>query len=167
MVGHQHQFPFCVRTPRRPLECTGRLFLPELPAAAPVGTPPRGISGVFDLARLCARNAWPGRRAAGELWRMAKEYQAEASETHLKCGTNHRWFRDIDLKRVDDSGQAQITYTRAAIRTTPAVSIRISSSSNPGIKRTLRMGTLNQVPDTKGYIAAGTEAKMWIWNLDA
>jgi hypothetical protein len=30
MVGHQHQFPFCVRTPRRPLECTGRLFLPEL-----------------------------------------------------------------------------------------------------------------------------------------
>jgi hypothetical protein len=31
----------------------------------------------------------------------------------------------------------------------------------------LRMGTLNQVPDTEGYLAAGTEAKMWIWNLDA
>jgi hypothetical protein len=29
------------------------------------------------------------------------------------------------------------------------------------------MGTLNQVPDTEGYLAAGTEAKMWIWNLDA
>jgi hypothetical protein len=35
------------------------------------------------------------------------------------------------------------------------------------MKRILRMGTLNQVPDTKGYLVTGTEAKMWIWNLDA
>ena len=33
-----------------------------------------------------------------------------------------------------------------------AVSIRISSSSKPGTKRTLRMGTLNQVPDTEGIV---------------
>ena len=47
------------------------------------------------------------------------------------------------------------------------MSIRISSSSKPGIKRMLRMGTLNQVPDTEDYLAGGTEAKMWVWNLDA
>ena len=47
------------------------------------------------------------------------------------------------------------------------MSIRISSSSKPGMKRMLRMGALKQVPDTEGYLAVGTEAKMWIWNLDA
>ena len=37
---------------------------------------------LVDLTQLCARNAWTttSSEVADELWRMAKEYQAQAAE---------------------------------------------------------------------------------------
>jgi len=84
---------------------------------------------LVELARMCARNKLLS-------WVIS-----------LKSATNP----DPALKTAT-SRQTQITYTRAAIRTTLTVSIRISSSSKPGTKRTFRMGTLNQVPDTEGIV---------------
>jgi autotransporter passenger strand-loop-strand repeat protein len=51
--------------------------------------------------------------------RIAKEYQAQASE--LSESAEIWLVRDISSNWSDDSRQAQITYTKAAIRTTPAV----------------------------------------------
>ena len=41
-----------------------------------------GIDRLVELARMCARNAriTTSRDVADELWRMAKEYQAQAAE---------------------------------------------------------------------------------------
>jgi hypothetical protein len=37
---------------------------------------------LVELAKMCARNAWTttSNEVAEELWRMAKEYQAQAAE---------------------------------------------------------------------------------------
>jgi hypothetical protein len=105
---------------------------------------------LLELARLCGRNARiaTSREVADELWRMAREYRAQAAK--LYGGTVPRNWRPSRwlAASVVDGDKPQITYTRAAIRTTPAATIRTSASSNRGTKSTLRMGTLNQVPDT-------------------
>ena len=93
---------------------------------------------LVELARMCARNAriTTSRDVADELWRMAKEYQAQAAEMgdFPEIGANP----DLSPKNGRrQARQTQITYTRAPIRTMLAVSIRISSSSKPATKRTL------------------------------
>jgi hypothetical protein len=42
----------------------------------------RTYENLLELARICARQAWLSStpQVAGELWRMAKEYQAKAAE---------------------------------------------------------------------------------------
>jgi hypothetical protein len=115
---------------------------------------------LVELARMCARNAriTTSRDVADELWRMGRNIRPRLLRwvTSLKSATNP----DLSPKNGRrQARQTQITYTRAPIRTMLAVSIRISSSSKPATKRTLRMGTLHKVPDPDGSCAAGTEAK--------
>jgi hypothetical protein len=78
----------------------------------------------------------------------------------------HDEARDLSNRRHLPAGETarhlsrriQITYTRAANRTTLVASNRISSGSNRGISAF--MGTLNQVPDTGAQCVVGTEAEM-------
>ena len=124
---------------------------------------------LVELARMCARNAriTTSRDVADELWhgwRRNIRPRLLRWVTSLKSATNP----DLSPKNGRrQARQTQITYTRAPIRTTLAVSIRISSSSKPATKRTLRTGTLHKVPDPDGSCAVGTEAKMRTWNPDA
>jgi hypothetical protein len=45
----------------------------------------RTYENLVELARMCARQAWLSStpQVAGELWRMAKEYQAKAASMML------------------------------------------------------------------------------------
>jgi hypothetical protein len=61
----------------------------------------RTYENLLELARICARQAWLSStpQVAGELWRMAKEYQARAAEhdssVELDIGDPPPWAKQV------------------------------------------------------------------------
>ena len=63
----------------------------------------RTYENLVELARICARQAWLSNTpdVAGELWCMAKEYQARAAEydrtAKLDIGAPPPWAKQVTI----------------------------------------------------------------------